>query len=231
MARRVSTRPMLDPEIRAGFRRRAIADAMAELYAERGYRATTIADVSVRAKAARATIYEHFDNREQIFLTLLDRAISELLAAAEAGCRSTGGEPLQRIEAALAAILAWVAEHPAPAWACLVEAQRATPESFRRYHEALSELTALLRAAVPADHTRPETVEETLVGGVASILSRLLRGGETGRAPELLPDLSALLLAPYLKQTAITSAFAVPPELLEILPLTPSPVPLRNGAA
>jgi AcrR family transcriptional regulator len=170
---------------------------MAELCTERGYRASTIAHVTARARVSRRTIYEHFANREQIFLALLDRAIAELLAAAEASSGSAALDPLTRIEAALAAILAWVVEQPTPAWICLIEAQRATPQSVRRYYEAISRLTALLRRTTPPNPARPETLEEAVVGAIASTLRRLIRSGEAERAPELLPELSALLLTPY----------------------------------
>jgi AcrR family transcriptional regulator len=140
---------MLDPAVRAGFRRRAITAAMAELCVEQGYLATSVADVAARARMSRATVYGLFANREQIFLTLLDHGVSEVLGLAEGSCRRAGLDPRARIEAALEAILSWVAEHPTEAYAFLVEAQAATPEALRHYHAAIEDLAALLGTAVP----------------------------------------------------------------------------------
>lgn len=190
----VRKRPQVSAAFVADFRRGAITEALAELCVEQGYRATTIADIARSVGYGRGAIYELFDNREQIFLTLLDRAISELLAAAQGACRSA--DPEQRIEATLAAVLDWVVAEPAPAWACLVESTCATEESYRRYFELLDEFTVLLRANLPPELPRPATTEETLIGGVAAILRYRIQSGEATRTPELLQPLSHFLRLP-----------------------------------
>jgi AcrR family transcriptional regulator len=189
---------MLDPGIVADFRRRRIGDAMAELCVEQGYRASTIDHVARRARVGRATIYEQFKNREQIFLAILDAGIGDLLERTESAWRACAGDPDQRIEAGLAAVLAWVAEEPATAWCCLVESLCATPESLRLYLEAISRFTAMLHEAAPTEVARPRTTEESLVGGVASILSGVIRAGQAARAPDLQPQLSVFLCGPFL---------------------------------
>lgn len=97
----------------------------------------------------------------------------------------TAAEP--RLEAGLAAVLAWVAERPAHACALFVDAFGATPESMRRYLAAVAAFTELLSEALPNEVPRPKTVEESLVGGIASLLSGTIRAGEAQRAPELFP--------------------------------------------
>lgn len=189
---------MLDPEILAGFRRRRIGDAMAELCVEEGYRATTIAHVSRRAEVGRATIYAHFANREQIFLAVFDRGIDELLERTELACKASAAGSKPRIEAGLDAVLSWVAEEPDTAWTCLVESLCATPESLRRYLAAMTRFATMLHDAVPTEVARPKTTEESLVGGVASILSGSIRAGRAERAPELLPQLTVFLRGPFL---------------------------------
>jgi AcrR family transcriptional regulator len=189
-------RPMLPAEFVADFRRRAITDALAELCVEQGYRATTIADVAARAKTGRNTLYELFENREQIFLALLDRAIGELLDRTRLACREAGRE--QRLEAGLAAVLSWVAEEPGLARAFFVEATCATPEAFRRYLEAITQFAALLHGNVPSEVPRPASTEESLVGGIASILRFRINNGEAKRAPALLPELTGFLRMPFI---------------------------------
>ncbi len=192
------SRPMLAPEVQAAFKRRRITDALAELCVEQGYRATTISDIARRARVGRGTIYEHFENREQILLVVLDHATSELLERVEVACVAAGGGSEERVEAGLAALLAWVADEPDAACACFVESLCATPEAFRRYLEAIAQFTALLRGALPSEVPRPETTAESLVGGVASILSGLIRAGRAESAPELLPQLTVFLRGPFL---------------------------------
>jgi AcrR family transcriptional regulator len=191
-------RPQLDRSVVSSFKRRRIADALAELCIEQGFRATTIDHVARRAHVSRTTIYELFENREQIFIAVLDRAIPELFERTEAACQAAALGSRHRLEAGLGAVLAWVAEEPVAAWSCLVEALAATPESLDRYLQAIARFTVLLGSVVPAEVQRPKTTEESLVGGVASILSGLIRGGEASSAPELLPQLTVFLRGPFL---------------------------------
>jgi AcrR family transcriptional regulator len=191
-----ASRPVLDPGIHAAFRHIRITDAIAELCVEQGYRATTIQNVARRAQASRATIYAQFESREEIFLAALDRGVAELLERTEGACAEA--DEGQRIEAGLAAALQWIAAEPAIAWVCFVEALRGTPESARHYIDACSRFASLLHDAAPAEVSRPRTTEESLVGGVASLLSGRIRAGESQRAPDLLPELTVFLRGPFL---------------------------------
>jgi AcrR family transcriptional regulator len=187
---------MLDPAIRVGYRRRAITAAMAELCVEQGYLATSIADVAARAGTSRGTVYGLFANREQIFLTLLDHCVVEVLGLAESACAQAGPDPRARIEAALRAILGWLAGHPEGAYALLVEAQATTSEVRRRYDGTIVALAALLRTAVRVE-VDSAPLEEIVVGGLASVLARAARQGQLEEVPALLEDFVGLVTAPY----------------------------------
>ena len=102
------------------------------------------------------------------------------------------------MRAGLAAFLGYVAEHPALARMCLIEALSATPAATRHYEDAVQRFVELTARNVPRDERLPETIEETLVGGVAWIVYQQIRRRETERAEELLPELSVFMLAPYL---------------------------------
>jgi hypothetical protein len=56
----------------------------------------------------------------------------------------------------------------------------------------------LTKSTVPHNDQLPETIEETLVGGVAWIVYQQIRRGETEKAEDLLPELSEFMLAPFL---------------------------------
>jgi AcrR family transcriptional regulator len=188
---------MLDPAVVAAFKRRRIADSMAELCVEQGYRVTTVDHVARRSRVSRATLYAQFENREDLFLAVLDRGLDELFARTEAACAESE-EGSRRIEAGLAAVLSWVAEEPVTAWVCFVEAVCATPEALRRYLDASTGFARLLHGAAPTDVPRPRTTEESLVGGVASILSGVIRAGDASRAPAMLPELTIFVRGPFL---------------------------------
>lgn len=190
-------RPELPREFIAEHKRRRIMDAIAELSAERGYEATRIADIVRRAGVARKTLYDNFEGKEGVFLAAFDEAVAELSRQIESACAAADGSWGERIEAALEAFLRYVAERPAVAKMCMIEALAASPASSRRYEETLERFVLLLREAAPDDSGVPDTTEEIVVGGVAWIVYQQIRRGETERSLDLLPELTEFLRAPY----------------------------------
>jgi len=190
-----SARPALPREFIALHKQRRIMDAVAELTAEQGYEATKISDIVKRAAVARKTLYDNFDGKEQVFLAAFDAARDEALRRVEEG--AVEGNWRERIEGGLAAFLGYVAEQPALARMCMIEALSATPATTRRYEDALEAFVELTRGTLPRDTKLPETIVETLIGGVAWIVYRQIRRGEAERAEDLLPELIEFMTAPY----------------------------------
>lgn len=190
------TRPELPREFVASHKRRRIMDAIADLTAEQGYEATKIADIVRRAAVARKTLYDNFDGKEDLFLSAVDSVLTEMRVVVEEACERAGsGE--EGIVAGLSALLDYVAQHPTSARMCMVEAISATPSSARLYDAGMRDFVELLRLGAPARADLPETIEESLVGGVAWILQQQIRRGEADRAGELLSELSQFVLSPY----------------------------------
>jgi len=193
-----ATRPELPREFVASHKRRRMMDAIAELAAEQGYEATKIADIVRRAAVARKTLYDNFDGKEDLFLSAVDSTITEMRVVVEEACAQNDADPEEGIVAGLEALLDFVAEHPAAARMCMVEAISATPNSARLYDAGVHKFVELLRKGAPEGADLPDTTEESLVGGAAWILQLQIRKGEAERAPELLPELSQFVLSPYL---------------------------------
>lgn len=191
------TRPVLPREFVAVRKRRRIMDAIAELTAEEGYEATKIADIVRRAGVARKTLYDNFEGKEEVFLAAFDFALKEVQSRVDEACDAAGEDWSKRVEAGLAAFLTFVAEHPATARMGMIEVLSATPTSSQRYDDAMRQFVELLRRGAPADTGLPETIEETLVGGVAWILNQQIRRGGAEQALDLLPELSEFILSPY----------------------------------
>jgi AcrR family transcriptional regulator len=192
------TRPELPREFVASHKRRRMMDAIAELTAEQGYEATKIADIVRRAAVARKTLYDNFDGKEDLFLSAIDSALGEMRVVVEEACERSAGGADEKIVAGLEALLDYIAAHPSSSRMCMVEAISATAGSARLYDNGVREIVDLLRKSAPRDADLPETIEESLVGGVAWILQQQIRRGEAERAPDLLPELSQFLLSPYL---------------------------------
>ena len=191
------TRPVLPREFVAVRKRRRIMDAMAELTAEQGYEATKIADLVRRAGVARKTLYDNFDGKEEVFLAAFDNAVEEVSDRIDEACEQAGAGWADQVAAGLRAFLAFIAENPAAARMCMVEAKSATPAASLRYDAALEKIVELLHQGAPTETGLPDTVEETLVGGVAWILHQKIRRGEAEQALELQPELLDFVLSPY----------------------------------
>jgi AcrR family transcriptional regulator len=172
-------------------------DAIAELTAEQGYDATKIGDIVRRAGVARKTLYDNFEGKEEVFLAAFDAAVNEAMRRIEAECAKVEGGWEERVQTGLAAFLGYVAEQPALARMCMIEALSATPAATEHYEDAMQRFVELTRENVPHDDQLPETIEETLVGGVAWIVYQQIRRHETEKAEDLLPELSEFMLAPF----------------------------------
>ncbi len=173
-------------------------DAVVELTAENGYDATKIGDIVRRAGVARKTLYENFEGKEEVFLATFDAAVDEAMRRIEADCQKVEGGWEERLHAGLASFLGYVAEEPALARVCLIEVLSSTPAATQRYELAVERFVELAQRNVPHDARLPETIEETLIGGVAWIVYQQIRREEAEHATDLLPELSEFMLAPYL---------------------------------
>ena len=65
---------------RAEETRSHILDAAGELFAERGYDATSVADICARAGVTKGAFYHHFKSKQAVFLELRDRWLAPLEA-------------------------------------------------------------------------------------------------------------------------------------------------------
>jgi AcrR family transcriptional regulator len=193
-----SVRPSLPREFIAVHKQRRIMDALAELTTEQGYEATKISDIVRRAGVARKTLYDNFEGKEEVFLAAFDAARDEVLRRVEEGSAGTDEDWQDRIEGGLAAFLGYVAEQPILARMCMVEALSATPATTKRYEDALELFVELTERALPKDERLPDTIAETLVGGVAWIVYQQIRRGDAERAEDLLPELTDFITAPFL---------------------------------
>lgn len=172
-------------------------DAIAELTAEQGYDATKIGDIVSRAGVARKTLYDNFEGKEEVFLAAFDTAVDEAFGRIEADCAEVEGDWDERVQAGLASFLRYIAENPALARMCMIEALSATQAATERYEAAMQRFVELTKRTVPQDDQLPETIEETLVGGVAWIVYQQIRRQEAEKAEDLLPELSEFMLAPF----------------------------------
>jgi AcrR family transcriptional regulator len=176
--------------------RERLLNGVVEAVAEHGYNQTTIGKITAAAKISRRTFYEYFKGKEDCFL-----AAYEMIDEHVRGSMLAAGDPTElwpeQVRARLAALLDILSRDLAVARFYLTEPLAAGGEIAARYRDAMQLLAETIRPpSGPAD-INVEIRDQVLMGGIATLISRRLNAGEPQRLPELLPDLTELVLRPY----------------------------------
>ena len=79
-----------------------------QLFAERGFDATSIEEVAARAKVSKPVVYEHFGGKEGLYAVVVDREVRALLTRLSAAL--TAGHPHELLEQAALALLDYIEE-------------------------------------------------------------------------------------------------------------------------
>jgi AcrR family transcriptional regulator len=91
--------------------RERILDAAAELFSQRGYAGAGVDQLAARSGIAKTAIYYHFGNKEGLLAAVLERAASTWIDGIDAAAKQ-GGDPLARLDRALAGMRAMLEDRP-----------------------------------------------------------------------------------------------------------------------
>jgi AcrR family transcriptional regulator len=188
----------LPRELVAENQRERLLNGVVEAVAEHGYNATTIGAITEAAQISRRTFYEYFKDKEGCFLAayeMIDTHVRGVMLTAAEGSSAPWPE---RVRASLAALLDVLSRDLAVALFYLVEPLAAGGEIAARYREAMQLLAETIRPDSGPAEANAEVRDQVLMGGIATLIVRRLKAGEPGSLPELLPDLTELVLASYL---------------------------------
>jgi AcrR family transcriptional regulator len=195
--------------------RERIITALVDTVAAKGYKGTTVNDITKAATVSRRTFYEHFSGKEECFLAAHEMIAKHILESMQAAAEVFDDWP-QKVKAALATMLRFLSVEPELARVYAFEPLAAGGEIAARHSATTEGLVEILKAGRPVhagDHPLPEVTEETLVGGVFSLIIREIIANRTKQLEKLLPDLVELTLTPYLgAEEATRLAAAGPPD-------------------
>jgi AcrR family transcriptional regulator len=195
---------------------RRILAAAAELIAKRGYQNTTIELIVRRARVGYATFSKYFDDKEDCLLAIADAAGAEARKAMTEAVEKADGPWPNLVAEGLRAFFELIAAKPAAARVVLVETLTAGPSAVARYEQGLQDLGDFLRPGrklSPSKDALPDTLEDTLAGGVYWIAYQRLIVGEADRLQALLPETIELVLTPYVGEdeaVRVAHEYAVP---------------------
>jgi AcrR family transcriptional regulator len=165
----------------------------------KGYLATSVADVLVRARVSRSAFYEQFRGKEDCFLACYDLGAGLVFDAATAALAAGGVWP-QRVRRMYEALLGTFAEYAQLARVCMVEALAAGPAANLRYREANAGFVSLMEGDMMAntDVPRvPRTLIFGLVGGSSATIFEEIAAGRAAELLRLVDDLTRFWVAGF----------------------------------
>ena len=173
--------------------------AVIEVVSDVGYASMTVSDVISRAGVSRRTFYEHFVNKEDVFLAAYDHVVDAVLEDVSAAYER-GETWLEQMQLAVEAFVTRLSQQPALAHVCVVEVLAAGPKALARRSAAMDRFRAFMVPGceqAAAKLRAPELAADALIGGVYEVIYAHVLRGETARLPSLAPDLVESMLAPF----------------------------------
>lgn len=197
----------LPRDVVASNQRDRLIDAFAQVVAEKGYRATTVEDITRLASVSRNVFYEQFGGKDECFVATYEVIRAHLLELVSAEVARYETFP-ERLTAALLVGLRYFAAEPALARLCLLEPLSAGPKTVAHHERVLSTLVGWLGELGEWSRGDRGQTDEVLVLGAISLVTRRINLGEADRLEELLPGLAQILLAAYLSEEEIREVIA-----------------------
>jgi len=202
-------------------RARVIAAAI-EAVEDVGRQGLTVADIAARARVARKTFYDVFDDLEDCFCGAFEYVIDQARAPLrEAFQRESDWQAGMR--GALRELLALAEEQPGLARLCLLEALapagRVAVVRSRVVHE-IAEVIDRARDVGDAEGRVPEglVVAEAIVGGIFTVIHLRLLSSEEAELADLLDPCMYLLVAPYLGTERAANEHTSRPRTVRVRP-------------
>ncbi|PZG17537.1 TetR family transcriptional regulator [Micromonospora craterilacus] len=103
-----SAKPTSRVRMSAAQRREQLISIGRQIFAERGFDATSIEEVAARAKVSKPVVYEHFGGKEGLYAVVVDREVRSLLDRITTAL--TAGHPRELLEQAALALLGYIEE-------------------------------------------------------------------------------------------------------------------------
>jgi AcrR family transcriptional regulator len=164
--------------------------AMVATVAEKGYEATTVADLVQLSGVSRSAFYKHYDDKQACFLAAVEAMVEPTL-------RKLGGDEsapagIERARRAFQSLIELIVDQPAAAKLCIVEVYAAGPEGAALVDRSMDSATALaarLLEQVPEREGLPPELVRALVGGIQKVIHKRLYRGQEQELLELAPQL------------------------------------------
>jgi AcrR family transcriptional regulator len=154
-------------------RRRQLMDHAAELFAERGYHPTSVADVVESLGVGKGVFYWYFPSKEELLAEIL-RSSHQALRRRQQQAIADVEDPVERIELGIRASMEWFAEHRKyfTIFQFAASDERFSPVLRRNQEVAIADTVRHIKDAIVdgaiADQD-PEVLAQALIGVIAQL--------------------------------------------------------------
>jgi len=162
-------------------RRELVLRAAMEVFAHKGYHATSVGDIIKRAHIARGTFYLYFENKRQIFEAILDMALQGLVSRLHRiELSPQSPPPLEQLRANVGRVMAFLLSERELTQILLRHAEGLDADFDRRlsafYDTVMNLVEGLLRAGQLMALVRPcdrRIVASCILGSIKEVMARL----------------------------------------------------------
>ena len=188
-----------EQEVSANHRERLLY-ATAEVGAQKGFTATTIADITTAAHVDRRVFYRHFHDKQEIFLAAHELAFQQTLAVTAAAFFRGENWP-ERVWESARAFTQFLATHPVLTNIGFVESNAIGAAAVQRINDTNAAFTIFLQEGYqhPQSINHPSPQALTAIAAMQfEIFYHEFRHGDWTDIPTLLPEITLICLTPFL---------------------------------
>jgi AcrR family transcriptional regulator len=164
--------------------------AMVATVAEKGYEATTVADLVELSGVSRSAFYKHFEDKQACFLAAVEAMVEPTLRKVAEDESVAAG--VERARQAFEGVMKLIVAQPAAAKMAIVETYAAGPEGaglIDRTLESVTDIAAQMLDQVPERKGMPRELVRAIVGGIQKVIHKRLYRGQEEDLLELAPQL------------------------------------------
>lgn len=150
-------------------KRELIVQAAAQVFAQKGFSGTVMAEIAVQAGVGKGTLYEYFDSKEDLFFAVFEWFSKQSSASATVSISALGGSASDRLEVLSDSIMrSWTEMKDFFSLAMEFWAASASSLMRERFKEALRQcyedfrriVSALIRDGIERGEFRPDVDPE-----------------------------------------------------------------------
>jgi AcrR family transcriptional regulator len=198
--------------LRAEAQRERFTRGLAEVLMTKAYDEVTVADVCLHVGGSRRTFYEYFDDKVGCLLAAYDDAVGATLREARASF-DAAPDWAAGIRDGLVTLLHAMAAEPELARLCVMDVLACGRPGRERHTATLDAIAEIIdrgRAEVPEDLVLPALLGRAAAGAGFSLIYDWVCTDRAAELPQLAPQLTSIVLVPYIGRTAAARYAAQP---------------------